>query len=89
MRAAPAPAYCLRLDTNVFFYLHVPPRCLDLHGHGHAYPPVWLLIPNSAVTEFARLRPDLDVRIVVDGLLSANLPPPALTRNESHSEGDP
>ena len=27
---ASAPDYCLRLDTNVFFYVHVPLRCLDL-----------------------------------------------------------
>lgn len=73
IRAAPAPAYCLRLDTNVFFYLHVPLRCLDLHGMATLGPPAWLLMPHSAVMEFARLRPDLDVRIAVDGLLEFQL----------------
>lgn len=73
IRAAPAPAYCLRLDTNVFFYLHVPLRCLDLRGMATLSPPAWLLMPHSAVSEFARLRPDLDVRIAVDGLLEFQL----------------
>ncbi len=36
IRAAPAPAYCLRLDTNPFFYVHVPLQCLDLQRHGGA-----------------------------------------------------
>ena len=31
-------------------------------------PPAWLLMPHAAVAEFAQLRPDLDVRIVKDGL---------------------
>jgi hypothetical protein len=31
-------------------------------------PPVWLLMPHAAVAEFAKLRPDLNVRIVKDGL---------------------
>ena len=73
MRAAPAPAYCLRLDTNVFFYLQEPPRCLDLQAMAGLTPPVWLLIPNPAVADFAKLRPDLNVRIVVDGLTEANI----------------
>jgi hypothetical protein len=29
-------------------------------------PPAWLLIPRSEVTPFARLRPDLDVRLVAE-----------------------
>jgi hypothetical protein len=68
IRAAPAPAYCLRLDTNVFFYLRVPLQCLDLRGMAKLDPPVWLLMPRPAVTEFAALRPDLDARIAVEGL---------------------
>jgi hypothetical protein len=66
--AEPAPAYCLRLDTNVFFYVHVPLRCLDLQRMAALEPPAWLLMPHPAVTEFAKLRPDLNVRIVKDGL---------------------
>jgi 4-amino-4-deoxy-L-arabinose transferase-like glycosyltransferase len=73
IRAAPAPAYCLRLDTNIFFYLHVPLRCLDLQGMAALSPPAWLLMPHDAVAEFAKLRPDLDVRIVKDGLTEQQL----------------
>jgi 4-amino-4-deoxy-L-arabinose transferase-like glycosyltransferase len=71
--AAPAPAYCLRLDTNIFFYTHVPLQCLDLRGMAALAPPAWLLMPHPEVSEFARLRPDLDVRIVVDGLTEFQL----------------
>ena len=73
IRAAPAPAYCLRLDTNILFYVREPFRCLDLQGLAAVTPPAWLLIPHAAVAEFARLRPDLDVRVVVDGLTEAQL----------------
>jgi 4-amino-4-deoxy-L-arabinose transferase-like glycosyltransferase len=73
IRAAPAPAYCLRLDTNVFFYLHVPLQCLDLRGMAALAPPDWLLVPRPAVAEFGKLRPDLDARIAVDGLTEAQL----------------
>jgi 4-amino-4-deoxy-L-arabinose transferase-like glycosyltransferase len=66
--AEPAPAYCLRLDTNVLFYVHVPLRCLDLQGMAALEPPAWLLMPHAAVAEFAKLRPDLNARIVKDGL---------------------
>jgi len=83
IRAAPAPTYCLRLDTNVFFYLHEPLRCLDLHGMATLSPPAWLLMPHSAVMEFARLRPDLDVRIAVDGLLKFQLAAAVSTRSEN------
>jgi 4-amino-4-deoxy-L-arabinose transferase-like glycosyltransferase len=73
IRAAPAPAYCLRLDTNILFYVREPFRCLDLQGLAALTPPAWLLIPHPAVAEFARLRPDLDVRIMVDSLTEAQL----------------
>jgi len=36
-------------------------------------PPAWLLMPHSAVTEFTQLRPDLETRIAVDGLLEFQL----------------
>lgn len=73
IRAAPAPAYCLRLDTNVLFYVREPLRCLDLRGLAALTPPAWLLVPRPAVSDFAQLRPDLDVRIVVDSLTEAQL----------------
>jgi 4-amino-4-deoxy-L-arabinose transferase-like glycosyltransferase len=73
IRAAPAPAYCLRLDTNIFFYVHVPLRCLDLHGMAALIPPAWLLMPHAAVAQFMQLRPDLDVQIVKDGLTEQQL----------------
>jgi 4-amino-4-deoxy-L-arabinose transferase-like glycosyltransferase len=66
--ADPAPAYCLRLDTNVFFYVHMPLRCLDLQGMAKLEPPAWLLMPHASIAEFTRLRPDLNARIMKDGL---------------------
>ena len=71
--ADPAPAYCLRLDTNIFFYVHVPLQCLDLRGMAALNPPAWLLMPHAAVAEFAQLRPDLNVRIVKDALTEHQL----------------
>jgi 4-amino-4-deoxy-L-arabinose transferase-like glycosyltransferase len=70
---APPPAYCLGLDTNVFFYLRAPPKCLDLEGIAALTPPAWLLIPHVAVPAFAKLRPDVDIRIVLDSLTEARL----------------
>jgi 4-amino-4-deoxy-L-arabinose transferase-like glycosyltransferase len=71
--AEPAPVFCLRLDTNIFFYVRAPIRCLDLHAMASLTPPAWLLMPYSAVEEFIRLRPDLDVRIVKSGLTEHQL----------------
>ena len=71
--AAPAPAYCLRLDTNIFFYVHVPLQCLDLQHMAALTPPAWLLMPRATVAEFAQLRPDLSVQIVKDGLTEQQL----------------
>jgi hypothetical protein len=71
--ADPAPAYCLRLDTNIFFYVHVPLHCLDLQAMAALDPPAWLLMPHEAVAEFGKLRLDLDVRIVKDGLTEHRL----------------
>ncbi len=64
----PAPAYCLGLDTNMFFYMHVPLRCLDLPAMAALSPPAWVLMPHPAVTELAKMRPDLNLRIAVDSL---------------------
>jgi 4-amino-4-deoxy-L-arabinose transferase-like glycosyltransferase len=68
VHAKPAPAYCLRLDTNMLFYAHLPVQCRDLSGLAAVQPPAWLVIPAPDVAEFARLRPDLDVQIVVGPL---------------------
>jgi 4-amino-4-deoxy-L-arabinose transferase-like glycosyltransferase len=73
LAAAPAPAYCLRLDTNLFFYMHVPLQCLDLRGMAALTPPAWLLMPYPAVLDFKQLRPDLELRIAVDGLTEAQM----------------
>ena len=73
IRADQAPAYCLRIDTNVFFYMSVPLQCLDLAAMTKLTPPAWLLMPRAAVTEFGKLRPDLDVYVAVDGLTEAQL----------------
>jgi 4-amino-4-deoxy-L-arabinose transferase-like glycosyltransferase len=73
IHAQPAPAYCLRLDTNVFFHVTVPLRCLDLSAMAALTPPMWLLMPDTAVAEFAKLRPDRDVRIVLHGLTDQRL----------------
>lgn len=71
VRAAPAPAYCSRLDTNIFFYVHLPLQCLDLQHLVQLSPPAWLLIPQPVVEDVAKLRPDLNVRVVVGGLTEA------------------
>jgi len=66
--AAPAPAYCLHLDTNMLFYVHVPLQCRDMQGLAALTPPAWLLIPVPYVAEFASLRPDLNVKVVAGPL---------------------
>jgi len=73
IRAAPAPAYCLGLDTNELFYMRAPLQCLDLQGMAALTPPAWLLMPRPSVADFAHLRPDLDVRVVVGPLSGAQL----------------
>lgn len=70
IRAAPAPIFCF-YRFNQLFYLRVPFRCLDLFGYHLAEsasltPPAWLIIPHSQVSEFAQLRPDLNVRVAVE-----------------------
>jgi 4-amino-4-deoxy-L-arabinose transferase-like glycosyltransferase len=68
IRAAPAPAYCLHLDTNMLFYVQIPVQCRDMKGLAALTPPAWLLIPAPDVADFARLRPDLNVRVVAGPL---------------------
>ena len=36
-------------------------------------PPAWLLIPHPALPVFAKLRPDVDARIVLDSMTEAQL----------------
>jgi hypothetical protein len=66
MGGDPAPAYSFGLDTNQLFYVRKPLRCLDEAGQKSVGAPAWLLIPRSTVTAFARLRPDLDLRVAVE-----------------------
>ena len=61
-----APAYCFGLDTNQLFYVRRPLQCLDAEGQKSVSAPAWLFIPRSTVTAFARLRPDLDLRVAVE-----------------------
>jgi hypothetical protein len=61
-----APAYCFGLSTNQLFYVRRPLRCIDEAGEKSLSPPAWLLIPRSTVAPFVRLRPDLEVRSVVE-----------------------
>jgi 4-amino-4-deoxy-L-arabinose transferase-like glycosyltransferase len=68
IHAAPAPTYCLRADTNLFFYMDVPLQCRSLQGMAALTPPAWLLMPAPNVSEFAQLRPDLNARIAVGPL---------------------
>jgi hypothetical protein len=71
--AAPAPAYCLHLDTNMLFYVRVPLQCRDMQGLAALTPPAWLLIPAPYIAEFAGLRPDLNVQVVAGPLTESEL----------------
>jgi hypothetical protein len=73
VRAAPAPAYCLRLDTNMLFYAKIPVQCLYMQGLAALTPPAWLLIPAPYLAELARLRPDVKLSVVVGPLTEAQL----------------
>jgi hypothetical protein len=53
--------------------MHIPLQCVDLRGMAALTPPVWLLMPRPAVSDFAQLRPDLELRIAVDGLTEAQI----------------
>jgi len=73
VRAAPAPAYCLHLDTNMLFYAKVPVQCLDMNGLAALTPPAWLLIPAPYLAELARLRPDIKLSVTVGPLTEVQL----------------
>jgi 4-amino-4-deoxy-L-arabinose transferase-like glycosyltransferase len=80
VRAAPAPAYCLHLDTNFLFYAKIPVRCLDMNGLAALPPPAWLLIPAPYLAELARLRPDVTLSIAVGPLTEAQMTATRLER---------
>jgi 4-amino-4-deoxy-L-arabinose transferase-like glycosyltransferase len=73
VRAAPAPAYCLHLDTNMLFYANVPVHCSEIEGLAALTPPAWLLIPAPYLSDLARLRPDFKLTIVAGPLTEAEL----------------
>jgi 4-amino-4-deoxy-L-arabinose transferase-like glycosyltransferase len=79
VRAAPAPAYCLHLDTNMLFYAKIPVQCLDLNNLAALPPPAWLLIPAPYLAELARLRPEVKLSVAVGPLTEAQL---TATRSE-------
>jgi hypothetical protein len=49
--------YCLRLETNIFFYLHVPLHCLDLYAMAALDPPAWQLMPRGPLRNSANCGP--------------------------------
>jgi 4-amino-4-deoxy-L-arabinose transferase-like glycosyltransferase len=73
IRAAPAPAYCLHLDTNMLFYAKVQVQCLDMTHLAAVTPPAWLLIPAPDLAELAHLRPAARLNAVVGPLTEAQL----------------
>jgi 4-amino-4-deoxy-L-arabinose transferase-like glycosyltransferase len=73
VRATPAPAYCLHLDTNMLFYAKIPVQCLDMQGLAALTPPAWLLIPAPYLAELARLRLDVKLNVAVGPLTEAQL----------------
>jgi hypothetical protein len=79
VRAAPAPAYCLHLDTNLLFYAKISVQCLDINGLAALNPPAWLLIPAPYLEDLTRLRPDVRFNVVVGPLTEVEL---TATRSE-------
>jgi 4-amino-4-deoxy-L-arabinose transferase-like glycosyltransferase len=73
IRAAPAPAYGLWLDTDVLFYSKIPLQRLEMNDAAAISPPAWLVIPAENIAEFSRLRPDLKFSVVVGPLTEKQL----------------
>jgi hypothetical protein len=73
IRAAPAPAYGVWLDTDVLFYAKIPLQRLEMTGLGAISPPAWLVIPAPDLALFANLRPDLDASVAVGPLTEKQL----------------
>jgi 4-amino-4-deoxy-L-arabinose transferase-like glycosyltransferase len=73
IRAAPARAYGVYLDTDVLFYSKVPLQRLEMNGLGAISPPAWLVIPAPDLALFDKLRPDLKTSVAVGPLTEKQL----------------
>jgi len=73
IRAAPAPAYGVWLDTDVLFYAKIPLQRLEMNGLSVISPPAWLVIPAENLNEFGRQRPDLKLSVAVGPLTEKQL----------------
>ena len=73
IRADPAPAFGVWLDTDVLFYAKVPLQRLEMNGLGAISPPAWLVIPTRDVAEFSQRRPDLKLSVAVGPLTEGQL----------------
>jgi 4-amino-4-deoxy-L-arabinose transferase-like glycosyltransferase len=73
IRAAPAPAYGVWLDTDVLFYAKIPLQRLEMTGLGAISPPAWLVIPAADLAPFGNLRPDLKASVAVGPLTEKQL----------------
>jgi hypothetical protein len=73
IRAAPAPAYGVWLDTDVLFYAKIPLQRLEMTGLGAISAPAWLVIPAPDLALFGDLRPDLKASVVVGPLTEKQL----------------
>jgi 4-amino-4-deoxy-L-arabinose transferase-like glycosyltransferase len=73
IRAAPAPAYGVWLDTDVLFYAKIPLQRLEMSGLGAISPPAWLVIPAPDLALFGNLRPDLKANVAIGPLTEKQL----------------
>lgn len=73
IRAAPAPAYGVWLDTDVLFYAKIPLQRLEPTDVAAISAPAWLVIPAPDLAEFSRLRPDLKPSVAVGPLTEKQL----------------
>jgi hypothetical protein len=73
IRAAPAPAYGVWLDTDVLFYVKIPLQRLEMSGLGAISPPAWLVIPAPDLALFGNLRPDLKANVAIGPLTEKQL----------------
>jgi 4-amino-4-deoxy-L-arabinose transferase-like glycosyltransferase len=80
IRAAPAPAYGVWLDTDVLFYSKIPLQRLEMNGLAVISPPAWLVIPAENLDEVGRLRPDLKLTVAVGPLTEKQLTATRLER---------
>jgi 4-amino-4-deoxy-L-arabinose transferase-like glycosyltransferase len=73
IRAAPAPAYGVWLDTDVLFYAKISLQRLEMTGLGAISAPAWLVIPAPDLALFGNLRPDLKASVAVGPLTEKQL----------------